>query len=120
MAFGDSLLAAHRKFLGSDSAELQQHQNGGKQPERTSHQFRCPRKSPDLPGLLRLLAKTPRRSLDPRLEIGDSRLLTIVPNIGCELPVISVSARLQRLPSRQRLTIRHGLRDQEVWVLMLG
>ena len=32
MAFGDSLLAAHRKFLGSDSAEVQQHQNGGKQP----------------------------------------------------------------------------------------
>jgi hypothetical protein len=31
MAF-DSLLAAHRKFLGSDSAEVQQHQNGGKQP----------------------------------------------------------------------------------------
>ena len=32
MAFGVSLLAAHRKFLGSDSAEVQQHQNGGKQP----------------------------------------------------------------------------------------
>ena len=40
MAFGDSLPAAHRKFLGSDSAE-------------------------------------------------DSRLLVLVPNIGCELPVIS-------------------------------
>ena len=32
MAFGVSLLAAHRKFLGSDSAEVQQYQNGGKQP----------------------------------------------------------------------------------------
>ena len=32
MAFGDLLLAADRKFLGSDSAEVQQHQNGGKQP----------------------------------------------------------------------------------------
>jgi hypothetical protein len=40
MAFGDSLPAAHRKFLGSDSAE-------------------------------------------------DSRLLVLVPNIGCELPVNS-------------------------------
>ena len=54
-----------------------------------------------------------------REMIEDQNCTPVIPPKSKKSPSL-VSARLPGSPSRQRLTIRHGLRDREVWVLMLG